>query len=283
MWVEYPDHTELSDDRTVPGAKSALARGADKELVTHAKLYDIDEDEDQGDADDSGDSGVDPDLALLGGLALIGLTVGAVSAIGSAVSSGRERKAQRRELEWRIAEARRTEAHAAVANVRVAAPAGWYDDGSGRLRWWDSQQWTEHLHVGNPRVAAPAGWYDDGSGRQRWWDGQQWTEHYQGLQGDVFASFPAAALSGPAVTSGDVQTADPTPALTMSSAEWQERVRSMLLARAISDVQWRLLSNARIEDADSALLDWQKELRKLTPQQFSEHIGYMLATNPDEQ
>ena len=21
------------------------------------------------------------------------------------------------------------------------------------------------------------GWYDDGSGRQRWWDGQQWTDH----------------------------------------------------------------------------------------------------------
>lgn len=24
---------------------------------------------------------------------------------------------------------------------------------------------------------APEGWYDDGSGRQRWWDGSQWT-HY---------------------------------------------------------------------------------------------------------
>lgn len=22
------------------------------------------------------------------------------------------------------------------------------------------------------------GWYDDGAGRQRWWDGQQWTEHF---------------------------------------------------------------------------------------------------------
>ncbi|MCU1409655.1 MAG: hypothetical protein JWR04_362 [Rhodoglobus sp.] len=24
-----------------------------------------------------------------------------------------------------------------------------------------------------------AGWYDDGSGRQRWWDGQNWTDQYQ--------------------------------------------------------------------------------------------------------
>ena len=27
-------------------------------------------------------------------------------------------------------------------------------------------------------MTTPAGWSDDGSGRQRWWDGQQWTEHF---------------------------------------------------------------------------------------------------------
>lgn len=27
-------------------------------------------------------------------------------------------------------------------------------------------------------MSTPAGWYDDGSGRRRWWDGQQWTEHF---------------------------------------------------------------------------------------------------------
>jgi hypothetical protein len=28
-------------------------------------------------------------------------------------------------------------------------------------------------------TTAHEGWYDDGSGRQRWWDGQQWTDRYQ--------------------------------------------------------------------------------------------------------
>lgn len=27
-------------------------------------------------------------------------------------------------------------------------------------------------------VQTPAGWYDDGSGRNRWWDGAQWTHHF---------------------------------------------------------------------------------------------------------
>lgn len=26
----------------------------------------------------------------------------------------------------------------------MTTPAGWYDDGSGRLRWWDGSAWTEH-------------------------------------------------------------------------------------------------------------------------------------------
>jgi len=34
--------------------------------------------------------------------------------------------------------------------AQPSTPAGWYDDpyapGSGRLRWWDGQQWTQHVH-----------------------------------------------------------------------------------------------------------------------------------------
>lgn len=31
---------------------------------------------------------------------------------------------------------------------------------------------------GSDRASTPAGWYDDGSGRQRYWDGETWTEYF---------------------------------------------------------------------------------------------------------
>lgn len=31
------------------------------------------------------------------------------------------------------------------------AQAGWYDDGSGTMRWWDGQQWTEQVQSPSPK------------------------------------------------------------------------------------------------------------------------------------
>ncbi|WP_309102515.1 DUF2510 domain-containing protein [Microbacterium sp.] len=51
-------------------------------------------------------------------------------------------------------------------------------------------------------MTTPAGWYDDGSGRQRWWDGQQWTEHFAPeaeapAATDAPAAEPAAGSAAP--------------------------------------------------------------------------------------
>ncbi|MDQ0614178.1 putative membrane protein [Microbacterium sp. W4I4] len=51
-------------------------------------------------------------------------------------------------------------------------------------------------------MSTPAGWYDDGSGRQRWWDGAQWTENYAPAQGNgegALLESAAPAASGPAL------------------------------------------------------------------------------------
>lgn len=62
---------------------------------------------------------------------------------------------------------------------------------------------------------------------------------------------------------------------SMSLAEWHDRFRMMLLAGAVRDEQWRLLSTARIEDGD--LLQLQETMRSLTPQQRAEAIGAAFA------
>lgn len=36
----------------------------------------------------------------------------------------------------------------------MTVPAGWYDDGSGRLRWWDGTAWTEHTMDAAPPAPA---------------------------------------------------------------------------------------------------------------------------------
>ena len=234
---------------------------------------DVSEDEDGEDGSFGLSAG-----AVLAGLGLIGLTVGAVAAV---VSSSRSRRESRRELEWRIAEARQDGSQAPVAGRRVAAPAGWYDDGSGRLRWWDGQEWTQQYYTAAPPVAAPAGWYDDGSGRQRWWDGQDWTEHYQGS--GPRAELPQewlAALGGN--YSNDLERGHDLPAISLSRAQWEERARVMFQERVISELQWRLLSNARIEGADSELLQFQAWLRTLTAEEFSHSIDRYVASQPDQ-
>ena len=217
-------------------------------------------------------------LAVVAGLALVGLAVGAVAAVASASRNSRQ---SRRELEWRIAEARRDNAQVSITSQRVAAPAGWYDDGAGQLRWWDGQDWTQHYYTASPREGAPAGWYDDGSGRQRWWDGQDWTQHYQdSLAGSGRTSGRTLALSS--ASSNDVERDYDFPAISLSRAQWEDQVRVMMQARMISELQWRVLSNARIEGADPELLAWQGRLRTLTAQEFSRSIDSYVASHPEQ-
>lgn len=70
--------------------------------------------------------------------------------------------------------------------------AGWYDDGTGKQRWWDGSRWTDEyidLREASTQLRTDAGqaatgtagpgWYDDQRGRKRWWDGRQWTSAVQ--------------------------------------------------------------------------------------------------------
>lgn len=225
---------------------------------------------------------VDPRLGkgIVNGLSLIGLSLGAIAAATVAKSATeiaeeqRDRHEDRRDREWERAWARTAIAQALSQQRSTIAP-GWYDDGSGYQRWWNGQGWSQHVNVQLRRVSPPAGWYDVGPGRKRWWDGQGWTDHYASLQTGQRQLAPAVEPRGVGVV------ARGRPRITMTRAEWQERMRAMLLGQSFSEEHWELLSNAQIEDADDALIEWQSELRKLTPHQFSELVNQSLEMNPD--
>lgn len=40
------------------------------------------------------------------------------------------------------------------------AQAGWYDDGSGTMRWWDGRTWTEKVQPPPPRAGGVSGMID---------------------------------------------------------------------------------------------------------------------------
>jgi hypothetical protein len=92
---------------------------------------------------------------------------------------------------------------------------GWYDDGTGKQRWWDGSHWTEqYIDLREPDIElrtdagpvaagpADAGWYDDQRGRTRWWDGRAWTSQvrYSGQEQD----FAGIVVDGRWIHYGDL-------------------------------------------------------------------------------
>ncbi|WP_091030359.1 DUF2510 domain-containing protein [Microbacterium oxydans] len=67
----------------------------------------------------------------------------------------------------------------------------------------------------------PAGWYDDGSGRQRWWDGEQWTEHFAPdatAAADAEAPDVAEGSTGIETPATEVPVVDEAPSADASEA-----------------------------------------------------------------
>ncbi len=240
--VEIPDGTHLDFSRDTHGARRGTLRDdVNNDLVGQAELFEVDDDWDEDWDEDSESEGPD---SLLGLAMIAGAGVAAFvgyKAITRAVESGRQKRAeQQAAVEAPVP----SPPPAFVPSMRALPPPGWCEDPTGRIRWWDGQQWTEHVRISETSdIATPA---------------------------------EAARSRSHSTPSTEVSAASAHARVSMSSAEWQERARAMLLARAFSEEQRRLLANARIEDADAALLEQQHDLAGLTTQQFSDRISAIL-------
>lgn len=67
--------------------------------------------------------------------------------------------------------------------------------------------------------------------------------------------------------------------IRMTSAEWERRFRSMLVADAFAQEEMRVLSIARVDDRQTALQE-PSESEVLTATQFVERVRLMLEANP---
>lgn len=94
-------------------------------------------------------------------------------------------------------------------------------------------------------MTTPAGWYDDGSGRQRWWDGTQWTEHFAPLTATEASSADetsADASSADSVDAGHDGTsaADTDAAVPVAgeSAAAADTAASLESVAAVENSSW---------------------------------------------
>ena len=74
-------------------------------------------------------------------------------------------------------------------------------------------------------MSIPAGWYDDGSGRQRWWDGTAWTEHFA-------EAAPIAQPASAAVVTPAAESATASPAAESAAVQQQVSAQAAAVGHA---------------------------------------------------
>ncbi len=87
-------------------------------------------------------------------------------------------------------------------------------------------------------MSAVAGWYDDGSGRQRWWDGTQWTAHYADQQ---VATEPRQTLQEQGPLPGNDQSGPKISFLNgkkaaLAYASENERLQELIARHGLADI-----------------------------------------------
>ncbi|RHW27545.1 DUF2510 domain-containing protein [Nocardioides immobilis] len=265
--VEVPDGQHLGWSRDTDGALRAhLFDDRTNKLVGHAELFEPEDDHDyarsydwEPSPENSPAAAQEPDeeFGLVGMLVVLGVAFAAVKGAEHLENRRAPRPARQPSKKDRK---RAMKAARAARQVPVVAPV-----------------------AHRPRPATPPGWLVDPWDHRwvRWWNGYGWTGHLRPRYAQ--ASLPAAAHTGPwphHAPAGAVPAAQTHPPVTMSRQEWQQRARAMLLARAFSEEQQRLLAHACIDDADPAVLELQRAFASLSPEQFAERVGQLVAANP---
>lgn len=102
-------------------------------------------------------------------------------------------------------------------------------------------------------MTTPAGWYDDGSGRQRWWDGQQWTEHFAPETTDAPAVSEEQLVveeqvaETPSIDDTVVRPSDETP-ISPESSDPSQTASAGLTAQDVNDAPGATAATTPLSD-----------------------------------
>lgn len=91
----------------------------------------------------------------------------------------------------------------------------------------------------------------------------------------------ASELAAPdEATTQEVATTSDEPTITVTSEQFQELFMTWLGREDAQQALWHAITHAQIEDGDATTLEWQRTLAELSPEERSERVADMLATNP---
>ena len=80
--------------------------------------------------------------------------------------------------------------------------------------------------------------------------------------------------------SQDLATAPSDPKVTVASQQFEQTFMAWLAREDAQQALWSLIVNAEVEDGSAATLEWQQDLKELSPEQRTERVMEFLATNP---
>ena len=87
----------------------------------------------------------------------------------------------------------------------------------------------------------------------------------------------------PLIISQELEPGGGQPVLTMSPDEWQALLREAATLTLAGERLWMILSSVRIEDANSAELEWQRKMKAMSPGERLAEIRHVLHTHPELQ
>lgn len=81
--------------------------------------------------------------------------------------------------------------------------------------------------------------------------------------------------------STEIEISEEETQIVLTPEQWRQLLQSAMTLNSWEEQIWLLLSNAAIEGSDEKVLEWQKQMRELSPEQAAIHVREILGSHPE--